>query len=184
MPNVLILIPLVITGDHGGNRKKFLSSYHVPHDMVAPVEIIGRILALITHNDITPSLVSLLKNTYHLPLPETVHYVSDGLNTSNTFQAKSKMLFLKYSRHINDFLYNEYIYHNTGEVFRINEKLDMIPETSPSLLKQLASTFSTYKYINHYVYNNNRLTQNPIYKKETTHILKTIVRMIHCLPNT
>ncbi|OQA84235.1 MAG: Sulfatase [Bacteroidetes bacterium ADurb.Bin234] len=169
----------VITGDHScGNRNKnFLSSYHVPLMIWSPLlKSSAEFPALITHNDITPSLVSLLKNTYHLPLPETVHYVSDGLNTSNTFQAKSKMLFLKYSRHINDFLYNEYIYHNTGEVFRINEKLDMIPETSPSLLKQLASTFSTYKYINHYVYNNNRLTQNPIYKKETTHILKTIVR--------
>ncbi|NLE62841.1 MAG: sulfatase-like hydrolase/transferase, partial [Bacteroidales bacterium] len=169
----------VITGDHScGNRNKnFLSSYHVPLIIWSPLlKSPEEFPALITHNDITPSLLSLLKHTYHLPLPETVHYISDGLNTSNTFETKSKMLFLKYSRRIDDFLYNEYIYHNTGEVYRLNENLDMIPEASSTIKTQLSNTFSIYKYINHYVYNNNRLSQNPIYKKEKTHILKTNVR--------
>ncbi|MFA5639892.1 MAG: LTA synthase family protein [Bacteroidales bacterium] len=169
----------VITGDHScGNRNKnFLSAYHVPLIIWSPLlKSPEEFPALITHNDITPSLLALLKHTYHLPLPKTVHYISDGLNTSNTFETKSKMLFLKYSRRIDDFLYNEYIYHNTGEVYRLNENLDMLPEASSTIKAQLASKFDFYKYINHYVYNNNKLSQSPIYMKDKTHILKTIVR--------
>jgi hypothetical protein len=122
--------------------------------------------ALITHNDITPSLLSLLKTYLSFTLPETVHYISDGLNTSNTFETKSKMLFLKYSRRIDDFLYNEYIYHNTGEVYRLNENLDMIPEASSTIKLNYPIHFPSINTINHYVYNNNRLIKTLFIRKK------------------
>ncbi|MBP7101871.1 MAG: sulfatase-like hydrolase/transferase [Bacteroidales bacterium] len=181
----------VITGDHasGLNIKNRLSYHHVPLLIWSPLlSTHNSFPALITHNDITPSLISLLKNNYHLQTPEFVHWISDGLDTSSSFRMQSKMLFLTYSREIREFLYDNYYYHDANQtenetIYIVDENLSMKACSNDSLLKILREKMNVYKYINNYTYHADRLTKNPVYKEEAYRLLHHLIikNQISCI---
>ncbi|MDY0015057.1 MAG: LTA synthase family protein [Bacteroidales bacterium] len=184
----------VITGDHasGLSIKNRLSYHHVPLLIWSPLLTTHNSFpALITHNDITPSIIRLLKDNYHLQTPDFVHWISDGLDTSSIFRMQSKMLFLTYSREIREFLYNNYYYHNANQtenetIYIIDENLSMKVCSNDSLLKNMREKMNVYKYINNYTYHADRLTKNPVCKEDTYVLLHHLIikKQISCItPN-
>ncbi len=184
----------IITGDHstGLNMQNRLSFYHVPLLIWSPLlKNNKKFPSIVTHNDITPSIIQLLKDNFSLSMPKTVHWVSDGLDTSSVFRSKAKMIFITYSREIREILYENYLYHNANiwekeAVYLIDSNLSIHLIENDSLKNLLESKLAMLKYINNYTYHNDKLTQNPIYKTTTFYPLHhfSSTEIISCITPT
>ena len=160
----------VITGDHssGIHSQNRLSNYHVPLIIWSPMlKQSKHFPALVTHNDITPTLTAMLAAKGFISQPEYVHWIGHELDTSSTFRSNVKMLIINYSHEIIDMVYNEYFYHSATRwepesVNEIDEHILFHHQYDPTLRQQLADKLALYKYINQYVYHSDHLTQHPI----------------------
>jgi len=158
----------IITGDHstGHSAKNAVSLLHVPLLIWSPlIDKPEQFPALITHSTITPSIISLLQNKYGLNVPNTVHWISDGLDTSSVFRAREKILILDYSRKMREFIYEDYYYiakdaWESEGVFKIDENIDIKHVTDENIKKEIGRQLQIFKYVNNYVYHNDRLFQH------------------------
>lgn len=161
----------VITGDHSMNLNGSnpLDAFHVPLIIWSPLlERSDRFEALVSHNDIAPSLTALLRDNFGLKTPKTVHWVSDGIDTSHVFRSKMKSYFLRYIREVNDFVYDSLYFtkaNGKDKTFIINEDLSLKEIYDDDLTTSLNDNFLTMVSVDNYVYSNNKLTSNPIFPK-------------------
>lgn len=157
----------IITGDHasGINAHNRIALYHVPliiwSKMLCKTK---QFPALVTHNDITPSLVSLLKSNFNLKTPEMVHWAGKNLSTTNTFNANNSLLLLEYAHEIDEMVHNGYFYRKSNnQLFKIDSSMNLLPIDNEDDKNSMAKTMELHQYINSYVYLKNRLTKHPIY---------------------
>lgn len=168
----------VITGDHSLNlqRTNPLDPYRVP------LIIYSSLLrehtcfnSIVSHNAITPSLLSLLMNNFAISKSTTIHCVSDGLDTTHEFSSSLKSYFLPYNRKIRDGVFGEYyisLKSKQPEVYKIDSSLSLKRIDDAAIADKLYQQLLSMVYVNTYVYENNRLTKNPILKNENKKILK------------
>lgn len=160
----------VITGDHamGIDEKNRIGFYHIPLIIYSPLlNKVESFPSLVTHNDVTPSIVALLNANYGLTVPKYVHWVGRALDTSQIFRSNNRILFLDYSHEISEILYDGYFYWKEKDaVYKVDKEMNLIQNNNDSVKKCIKKKLKLYKYINNYVYLTNHLTQYPIYEKE------------------
>jgi uncharacterized sulfatase len=157
-----------ITGDHSlGIHKNSLSHYSVPLIIWSPLlKTHKTFLNIISHLAITSSIISFLQNNYGIKTPERLAWSSLGLDTASVFKPAEKVLFLSYDRKVVSMVYNQYFLekenNSNNMVYKINENLDLEEISDIKLIENMQSIFNTLKYVNNYVYHNDRLVQNNI----------------------
>ncbi len=164
----------VITGDHasGMNAKNELSCYRVPLLIWSPLlKQNKQFSAMVTHYDIVPSLISLLKNSYHLQTPELVHWVGNGLDTLSGIHLNKRLMLVDYSREMQELIYNDYFYWTQSNwrnecVHKIENNFALTATSDLSLRQFFNRKLELYKYIYRYVYYNNKLTKSSIQNPE------------------
>ncbi len=161
----------VITGDHssGVNKENKLSTYHVPLIIWSPMlKQSQHFPALVTHNDVTPTLTALLAAKGYIAPPEYVQWVGHELDTSSVFRTNNRMLIINYSHEIIEMIYDGYLYHGATRwerenVYKIDNNIVLTRlDDRPGLKQYLANKMALYKEINKYVYHGNKLTQRPL----------------------
>ncbi len=158
----------IITGDHSMNLhpENPLDAYHVPLIIWSPLlEKTGRFDALVSHNDITPSMMALLRDNFGVNTPKTVSWVSEGLDTSDGFHTNLKQYFLHYCRELSDFVYGDYYYtidNKEHPLWRIVDGVDVQVCDNTDIADDMADKFKTMVSVDNYVYSNNKLTKHPI----------------------
>jgi len=153
----------IITGDHSyGFHKNDLANYSVPLIIWSPLLKTPQTFPnIVSHNAITPSVISYLQNNYNLKVPEKIAWCNDGLDTTSIFNPHEKVLFLCYDRKVNEMVYNQYYYeHNGNKLYIIDENLDLHEVVDKMVIEDIKSKFNTLKYVNNYVYYNNKLIKN------------------------
>lgn len=171
----------VITGDHSMNFNESnpLDAFHVPLIIWSPLlERSDRFEALVSHNDIAPSLTALLRDNFGLETPKTVHWVSDGLDTSHKFRSEVRTYFLRYSREVYDFVYDNYYFTKFGgkdETYLINSELSLSEVKNDDIAESLNDKFLTMVSVDNYVYSNNKLTANPLFPKGDFNLIDDVV---------
>lgn len=172
----------IITGDHSSglildNR---LSYFRVPLIIWSPMlEKTGTFSSLVTHNDIAPSINALLREKYKLNTPKLIHWISDGLDTSNNTNFNKKMLHVNYNREMREIIYDNYIYWTKDKledegVEDITDLSNLKITCDDSLKSSLHRKLELYKYICRYTYYNNKVTNHPIIKSHNYHILNKL----------
>ena len=165
----------IIVGDHSSGMQQDgdkLSQHHVPLIIWSPLLKQARQFnSIVTHNDLAPSLCQLLKNTYHLSMPATVHWLGEGLDTSSVMHKQRDMLIVSYNRELRELVTGEYYYQTANQwegehVYKIEDNLTLTKADDPALMQQFRRKLDVYKYIYKYTYYNNKLTRNPIYAQE------------------
>lgn len=171
----------VITGDHSMNFNGTnpLDAFHVPLIVWSPLlERPDRFEALVSHNDIAPSLTALLRDNFGLETPKTVHWVSDGLDTSHEFQSEVRTYFLRYSREVYDFIYDNYYFtkfEGKDKIYLINSELSLSEVKTEGLAESLNDCFMTMVSVDNYVYSNNKLTANPLFPKGDFNLIDNVI---------
>ncbi len=171
----------IITGDHSMNLNPGnpLDAYHVPLVIWSPLlEKPAKFDGMVSHNDITPSLLALLRENYGLETPPTVSWVSDGLDTVSGFHSNVRNYFLHYSRELRDFVWNDYYYtmdDKAHPVSHIVEGVNLECYDNQSLGEELKEKFETMVYVDNYVYSHNKIIKNPILdNKNSLELIKKI----------
>ena len=157
----------IITGDHSvGNLKTNLAYYSVPLIIWSPLlKTHQNFPNIVSHLGITPSIISFLQNNYSLKLPDKLSWSSNGLDTSSMFNPSEKVLFLSYDRKVNAMVYNQYFFEektawSDRKLYNIDENLDLIQIYDSLFIEKMNSKFNTLKYVNNYVYHNDKLIRD------------------------
>lgn len=171
----------VITGDHSLNlnRENPLDAFHVPLIIWSPMLTkSARFEAVVSHNDIAPSLNALLRDNFNLTTPKEIHWVGDELDMSKSFRCDLKTCFLRYTRSIYDGIYENYYYtfeKNNKKAYLIKENLELEEIDNKSLINEIDAKFKSLVYVDNYVYSNNKVTKNPIFPHQSFDTIKEVV---------
>lgn len=159
----------VITGDHSLNLNPDnpLDAYHVPLIIWSPMLTeSARFDAVVSHNDIVPSMNALLRDNFSLETPKYIHWVGNELNTSEKFQCNLKTCFLRYTRTIYDGIFEKYYYtmaDKQKKAYLIKENLELEEVCDEKIIDDINENFEALIYADNYAYTNNQVTKYPIF---------------------
>ena len=159
----------VITGDHGSGymMTSDLSRYHVPLIIYSPLLNEPKTFKnVVTHNDVVPSLVALMRNRYHLDTPEKASWAGNYLGIDEG-KSSSEMLFVEYARGVTKMLSDGFIYvKEDDKTYKITEDMMLADANDDPHHEMLKRKLEVYKYVNDYVYLDNKLVSEGIFKDE------------------
>lgn len=160
----------IITGDHNclstsintndiSIEESILYRYHVPLIVWSPLlKTTKSFTSIVSHRDITPSLLTYLQQTHSLQVPENVAWLNTGLDTcdialSNSFSPQ----FNTTSRRITNLIYKNYFYLNNSsyEIYLKNHQVRLREVNDKN--KYIAPLFESYKSVDRYIMNNNKI---------------------------
>ena len=147
----------IITGDHNFYTIAF-EKYHVPLLVWSPMLKKNKMFpALVSHREIAPTLISMLKNKYKIKTPEEVAWINSSLDTASVFRGKSFTPQMDASRNIANMMYHDF-YVDNNEVYRMSYQdnwlnLNQEKDSAAYILK----LFDIYKKLDKYVCDNDKL---------------------------
>ena len=150
-----------ITGDHHiGSFPSTcsLDDYHVPLIVYSPMlKAPKKFYAVNSHNNLTPTILSLLTSNYKMPNPPTeVHWMSDVMDTFAGFRNQQSMPFMAWSRDISDYIYKDYML-SYDILYKITPDMQQVPIENDSVKQYITKLMDNFKLINNYVCNNNKI---------------------------
>lgn len=133
-----------------------LNKYHVPLVIYSPLlKSSKRIKSIVSHLDITPSLLSLIGSKYQInERPQS--WLGTALATNTKFEAKYHQAFIKNNSDILEYIDDHY-YYNEGTLYEINENLDVKKSINLDKLNEIERKFKAYCYVNSYVTKRDKL---------------------------
>jgi len=165
----------IITGDHHAFSKQFAGaySYHVPLVIFSPMLKSGRTMkGVVTHRDITPTILSLLHNNFNIETPDEVAWLNSGLDTSIAFNANTFSYLQGAHGLCEGIIYKNYLYCE-GVLDEFSDTLPRrLENPDPEIVHQMEKLFTLYKIIDNYTLQNDVLLRKTHSKKgEATTVL-------------
>jgi phosphoglycerol transferase MdoB-like AlkP superfamily enzyme len=150
-----------ITGDHHiGSFPTIneIDDYHVPFIIYSPMlKRSQKFLSVNTHNNITPTILALLNDNFHLANnPKEVHWLSGVLDTATTFRNKQSMPFMWWDREIGDYIYKDY-FLSDNQLYKLNPDLTQTKYNNDTLKKHIIALRENFIRVNNYVCENNKV---------------------------
>jgi uncharacterized sulfatase len=151
----------VITGDHHHGfypTRNEIDDYNVPLIIYSPlVKKPVKFNAVNSHLNITPTLLALLKNTYHLKYyPRYVSWLSEELDTCRSFRNIHRIPFMLCNRDINDYLTDNY--YIGDQLYKLKPGLTLkAVDDDQKTTDSITSVRENFKFVNAYVCRNNKL---------------------------
>lgn len=150
----------VIVGDHNIRAmqpKHALEFYHVPLLIFSPMlKKSSRVSALSTHRDITPSILSLLDNQYHLNYSKNVHWLSNGLDLQKEFRCNKTTTLATLAGEIG-YLENEFLLIN-DDLYQMQPGFELVKIEDVSKKFEMKENFDTHRKLSRYVITTNRIS--------------------------
>ena len=149
----------VITGSHNLTElppQDAISKYRVPLLIHSPL-LKGpeKFTDLVSHADIVPSILGLLRGQYSLNIPSKVSFLGTGLRNSSSSNKNKIIPLFRHSYNIRDFVSGPYFYSD-GNLQKINRDF-ILTDTDDSELARVKEEFQQFKAVNKYVVNENKL---------------------------
>ena len=177
----------VITGDHSLNLNpdNQLDAYHVPLIIWSPLLTENaRFDAVVSHNDIVPSLNALLRDNFSLKTPNYINWIGNGLDTSSVFRCDIETCFLLYTRAIFDGIFDNYYYtvaNGEKRAFLIKENLVLEEVYDKDIIDDINERFRIFAFVDNYAYSNNKVTKHPIFQHNAYDTIKEFfIDSIYC----
>lgn len=145
-----------ITGDHSlpelntGWRSP-MERFRVPFIIWSPMLKSCRSFPpVITHNDVTPSVLAFLKNRYDIELNDLSHWIGPGLDTSAAFRCERSIVFIRNNKEMVDYVDGNHCLSD-GRLYRITPDMTAVPADEPAvkerLQKKLDNTVTVTEYV-------------------------------------
>lgn len=177
----------IITGDHSLNQnpENALDAFHVPLIIWSPMlENSQHFKAVVSHNDITPSLNALMRDNFNMDTPKNIHWMGQALDTTADFHCDIKTCFFRYTRKIFDGVYNNYYYtfeNNRKQLFLIKDNLELEKIDDKNLIDEINEKFQAMIYVDNYSYSNNMMTKTPLFPHSKFEIIESYsIDSVYC----
>lgn len=157
---------IVITGDHRMPEIPISSQidrFHVPLVIYSPLlKKAQKFSPVVSHFDIAPSLLSLLRHNYGVRQPSVSAWIGHGLDTQTSFRSDRSYPLMRNKNEFMDFVDGTSFL--SGEtVYSLFENMGSEPQVSDGILKQeLRDKFNSFRKVNLYVTRNNKLIPDSI----------------------
>lgn len=150
----------IITGDHHiGSFPSLgeIDDYHVPLIIYSKMlKHPDKFLAVNSHNNLTPTLLAMLKKNYTIKIPDQVAWLGGSMDTSRQFRNVQSMAFMSWSREITDYLYKGY-FISGDQLYRLNPDLTQDKIQNDSLRDYIIKLRESFHEINDYVCDSARI---------------------------
>jgi len=157
----------IITGDHRMPEIPIstqLDRFHVPLVIYSPMlEHAEAFSSIVTHYDVTPSLLALLKDRLHLSLPSVTSWIGHGLDTNPSFRNLNEYPLKRNTGELTDFISKDH-FISGSTLYKVYPDLNIEPENNPELNDQLQKQFANYKAKNNFATKGNQLIPDSIRK--------------------
>lgn len=159
----------IITGDHGTElyRRNQLSKYNVPIIIYSPLLKKGATSqAIVSHNDIAPTVLNYLKKVYQLNLPDTLSFVGKELKISSVFRPDRSFVFTTNKLKTTELLSNKFVFLN-GSPRILDSLLEIHPIKNRKKTKWIKKQLREYQYFSNYTLLQNKVIDSLSYVKWT-----------------
>ena len=138
----------VLTGDHRMPdipMSTKIDRYHVPLFIYSPLlRSSQRFSSVVSHLDITPSLLALLNTDYEVEVPSYTCWVGAGLDTTTYFSNRSMYPLMQTKSGISDLISStEFI--NQGNLYSVNAGMQLDPDNDATSREQLSNDLRKQK---------------------------------------
>jgi len=150
----------LITGDHRMPEIPIstqLDRFHVPLVIYSPMlKKSQKFSSIVTHFDITPSLVALLDADSVISRPKVAAWIGHGLDDETDFRNKNAYPFMRNKNEILDFIDKDKMLAN-NVLYQVYENMDIEPVKSQTGDPDLKAELDNFLLKNYYVCTNNKL---------------------------
>ncbi len=157
----------IITGDHRMPEIPIstqLDRFHVPLVIYSPMlKEADTFASIVTHYDVTPSLLALLKDRLHLSLPSETSWIGHGLDTNPSFRNLNEYPLKRNTGELTDYISGDH-FISGSTLYKVYPDLNIEPENNPELNDQLQKQFANYKAKNNFATQGNQLIPDSIKK--------------------
>ncbi|MCK9639341.1 MAG: sulfatase-like hydrolase/transferase [Prolixibacteraceae bacterium] len=157
----------VITGDHRMPEIPIstqLDRFHVPLVIYSPMlKMAEAFSSIVTHYDVTPSLLAWLKDRIHLTLPSVTSWIGHGLDTNPAFRNLNEYPLKRNTGELTDYISGDH-FISGSTLYKVYPDLNIEPENNPALNDQLQKQFANYKAKNNFATKGNQLIPDSIKK--------------------
>ncbi len=156
----------IITGDHRLPEipmSSRLDRFHVPLIIYSPLlKRNNYFKGVVSHYEITPSILAMLENQNLVTLPEEVIWQGQVLDTAQTFQSLIAMPLMRNKNQLVDYIHGEF-FLSDGQVFLVTDGLNIDPIDDTEVFNRLNGEFEEFKNKNSYMVQTRKLlpAQNP-----------------------
>lgn len=155
----------IITGSHNLAdlpRLNPISRYRVPLIIHSPLVAYPETYnGLVSHADITPAILGMLYGKYDFRLPEQVSFLGDGLHT-DAFASHGKQIpLIRRDFNIKDYIVGQH-FLSDGYVYGLGTDMNLADSEDGAINNSIKHEFRSFKAVNKYVINENRLIPEEI----------------------
>ncbi len=170
----------IITGDHGTElyRRNSLSKYNVPILVYSPLlKKSETSQALVSHNDIAPTILNYLKTAYKIYIPDTISFVGKELKMEREFKPDRSFVFTTNKLRTSDLIDKNFVFIN-GRLSSLDDQLEIKPILSENREKRkwIKRQLKEYQALSNYTILQNKLIDSLSYVKWTGDLRKYFLR--------
>jgi hypothetical protein len=130
----------------------------------------GRIMkGVVSHRDITPTLLSLLKKNFNIDAPEEVTWLNTALDTSLTFLANTFSPLQLINHTLDGIVYKDYLFCE-GILEKLTDSI-AIKVDDANVLKQMNRLLFLYQFVDLYAIRNDALIRNQYAFKSPANVI-------------
>lgn len=150
----------IITGDHRMPEIPIstqIDRFHVPLVIYSPlITKPQKFSSVVSHFDVTPSLLSFLKNNYAVQLPSVSAWIGHGLDNTIDYRSIRSYPLMRNKSEFMDYIDNDRFLSGSN-LYTIYNTFDIEEFTDNDVQKRMNDNFQRFKNINTYVTENNRI---------------------------
>lgn len=150
----------IITGSHNLKdipQDNTLARYRVPLLVYSSMlKSPKSIKSLVSHADITPSMISMLDQKYGLQIPQQVAWLGNDLLPDTFFESSKQIPLFRDKRNIQDYIHED-LFVSNGSVYQMNENLELLITDDEIKKNKAINNFKYFKAVNKYVTKNNKI---------------------------
>ncbi len=158
----------IITGDHRMPEipmRDKLDRYHVPLVIYSPLLVrTGNFKSIVSHFDITPSLLTFLESKQQVVMPELVTWMGQGLDTSATFKGTGAYPLMQTKNDLVDYINGTGLI-NQGTYYKINEDMSVEEDVMNEKKQATIQLFSDFRNRNKLFIQKGTLLPDSLYRK-------------------
>jgi len=141
-----------------------LDRFHVPLVIYSPMlKETKKFSSVVTHFDITPSIVALLDGQKIISRPKVAAWVGHGLDNYESFRCLNAYPLMRNKNEILDYVDSERMLAN-NIVYQIYDNMDIEPENKATLQPDLKAELNNFISMNYYACKNNKLIPDSLKK--------------------
>jgi hypothetical protein len=165
----------IITGDHSAYAKQFggFANYNVPLIIYSTMlKTEKNMKGVVSHRDITPSLLSLLQNNYNIVIPKEATWLNTSLDTSLSFNATTFSPLQLIDHSVGGILHKNYMLCE-GILEELTD-CGSVKISNPTIFHKINRLQALYQSLDLYILKNDALIRNSYSFKELTHVISNI----------